>query len=283
MTGSWKLRRALAVGVAAGLLLALGSASAEATTIIRTGTSGSLKAWVRFEQAGTGADIFVTLANISSADVTLNTQILTGVFFNLNGSSALTKSTAQLADQVNSSGVPLTTDSFAFNCSGAAGVGKMACPSPNSTGGNIGGEWAYRFDSAGLNTGNGVTQQHGIGGSNLSGTFGSGDVFDAGAELGGSAGAGGVDYGLTSFGDDTITNPGGTPPLLLNAGVFRFIVGATYALTSVTEVRFQYGSSPSEPEIDVPLPPALMLLSSGLLGIAAVLQARRRRRTPSGS
>src|SRR5881397_533515 len=96
------LRKHLTVAVAAALFVALSLASAEATTIIRTGTSGTHKAWVRFDQASAGAPILVTLANISSSDVTLHADVLTAVFFNINGAPTLTKVSATLADQVNS-------------------------------------------------------------------------------------------------------------------------------------------------------------------------------------
>ncbi|HUG37839.1 MAG TPA: XDD4 family exosortase-dependent surface protein [Candidatus Limnocylindrales bacterium] len=285
MTGQILKRRILG-GLVAMVFVGGLAASAEATTIIKTGTSGSgaslRHAWVRFEQAAAGAPIVVTLANITTNQVDANPEVLTAVFFNLNGTPTLTKTTAVLADRVNNSGVQVTTDSTVQNCSGGQ------CPSPNSTGGNVGGEWAYRFNSVGLNpSGVGqfeIDQKYGISGSGLGGTFGAGDRFDTSQNLDGGTSPGGVDYGLTSFSDTGPTNPG--TEQTKNAMAFSFLVPGGYTLATVTDVRFQYGSGLNECvgcDIDVPLPASLILLSSAFLGVGALIELKRRRKLPQTS
>ncbi|HUG37838.1 MAG TPA: hypothetical protein VML54_12845, partial [Candidatus Limnocylindrales bacterium] len=70
MTHQKRLRQHICSGLAVGLLLAGLTASAEALTITRTGSDADgRKAYVSFTQASGGADIVVTLANISPNDV----------------------------------------------------------------------------------------------------------------------------------------------------------------------------------------------------------------------
>lgn len=285
MTYLKRLRKHLLSGLVAGILLSGLTASAEALTITRTGTDvDGRKAWVRFEQAGAGTNLVVTLANISPNDVdgtgpvNADEYILTGVFFNLVGTilnPTLGKVSAVLADQVNSSGTQITTDSFAF-CPGTP----CAPPVPNSTGSNIGGEWGYLANSAGLGKATPQTNVISTDGYGLT-DWDATRRFDTAQNLSGSLSPDDLDYGLTSFGDVTTTNNdlANSDEFIKNALTFTFSVPGGYTLASVEQVRFQYGDNANDPFIDVPAPGALMLLGSGLLGLGSFIELRRRKQT----
>jgi hypothetical protein len=220
-----------------GVAIATVGLSGEAQAISFTATSGSRAASADFTVSGD--ELTVVLTNTSSADVLVPVDVLTAVFFSPNG-PIFASSTAVL-----------TAGSTVFFDSAPAG-------------GVVGGEWAYGSGLVGAPLG--ATQ--GISSAGF-GLFG-GATFP-GVDLDPPAAIDGLNYGITSAGD----NPGtgnapvtGGVPLIQNSVTFKFSGATGFDLTSITNVSFQYGTALTEPNISsVPEPASLMLLGAGLAGI----------------
>lgn len=245
---------ALALGAAAALSLPAQAA------IVFNGSSGSLAASASFNLTGT--QLTAVLTNTSAADALVPIDILTGVFFNVTGGSGL------LAPLSAISGGPTYLNGVQVSPAGTA----------------IGGEWAYA----------GVSQygaNAGISSSGL-GLFGPGDLFPPAINLAGPADPDGLQYGITSAGDNLAT--GNTPlmtnELTKNSVSFLFDVGNAFSLSQIGTVTFQYGTALNEPSfpgtsssnggppssgpIPEPSSGSMALLALGLLG--AGFWARRK-------
>jgi uncharacterized protein (TIGR03382 family) len=228
-------------GIAAlGVVLAAASAASAA---MFTGSSGNLAAQADFSVSGT--NLIVRLTNSSPADVLVPADILTGVFFDVSGGGlSLTPVSALLAP---GSVVLFGTDN----------------------GGNLGGEWAY---AAGFSGGAGGTS-YGISSSGL-GIFGNANFN--GPNLQGPVGVDGLQYGITSAGDNPAT--GNTPvtgsnALTKDAVVFTLSgLPQNFDVSRIGNVWFQYGTALSEPQIPTPTPGA-----AAILGLGLAIQSRRRR------
>lgn len=226
--------------VMAGVLAAAGGAQGA----VFSGSSGSKAAEAEFTVSGT--NLILRLANISSADVLVPSDVLTAVFFSVAGPSlTLTRTSVVLGP--TSIVVSGTTD----------------------PGNVVGGEWAYR---SGL--GGGAPRPYGFSSTGL-GLFGPGDVFP-GTNLAGPADPDGLQYGLLSAGDNTLTGNGG----VLGTALIKHEVIATFGglpadfdVSRISGVYFLYGTALGEGGFDVvPAPGAL-----ALAGIGGLLVARRRR------
>jgi hypothetical protein len=234
------------VACALGLL---GTAASSAHAVTFSASSGTLAASAEFTIVG--GNLNVVLTNTSTFDVVNPPQVLTAVFFDVGGVGALTPLSATL--------------------SGASTVFFDAPP----PGGVVGGEWAYGSGLAGAP--GGATE--GISSAGF-GLFG-GTLFP-GANLDGPVGVNGLNYGITSAGDNPLTGNAevtGNAPLIQNAVLFTLscpTVGGCAAsiLDSIIKVSFQYGTALTEPNL-VPLPPALVLFGTALVGMG-VLSRRRR-------
>jgi len=222
-------------------------------SITFSGSSGSLSASAMFEIVGNYLQ--VDLTNTSPNDVLTPADVLTGVFFDLKGSPTLTTVSATV----------LSPNAVLF---GGMDLGGVA-----------GGEWAYKSSLAG--TPGGATQ--GISSAGL-GLFGPGDRFP-GTNLQGPADPDGLQYGITSAGDNT--SSGNTPVTGANALIQNsvgFLLGSLpsdFTLGGISDVHFQYGTSLSEPSIEgdppaVPEPGSLVVWT--LLGAAATAAAYRKRK-----
>jgi hypothetical protein len=238
--------------VFAWLVIALVFAStAGATSIEIEGASGNRSASATFIQFGTALQ--VTLTNTSLADVMQPIDVLTAVFFTLAGHPTLTRTSALLAP----------------------GSSVLFGVAPDDV---VGGEWAYKNGLASAPLG----ATAGISSVGL-GLFGPFDRFP-GANLQGPDSPNGLQYGLTSAGDDPATGNApvtGDKALIRNAVVFTLGLPNDYALTSgnITKVSFQYGTSLSEPNVPgiytpppssqdpVPESSTLVLFGSGLAGL----------------
>jgi hypothetical protein len=237
-----------------GIIIAA-APSAEATPITFVGTGTGVNAQPLSAKATfvvSGGDLIVTLSNISTADVNNPADILTAVFFRLAGNPALTPVSALLG--------PNSTVFFG-----------------SANGGNVGGEWAYD-----ANTGGG----QGIGSAGF-GIFG-GANFN-GPNLHGPTAVAGINYGITSAGDDILTGNSavtGGFPLISGSVVFTLSgIGPGFNPdTDIIDVTFQYGSSLSEPSIrgtkieqlqHTPEPSSIFLLGSGILVLAWRLRKRQ--------
>ena len=233
---------------------------AAAITLTGTGTDG-LQASVTFDSVVVSSTHYlqVTLTNTGTYDASRPTDILTGVFFNIEGSNpTLTRFSATLA--------PGSTV-------------KNIDPDPT----NLGGEWAYK---AGLSVGEFT---RGISSSGL-GLFGPGDRFP-GLNLQGPDDPDGIQYGITTQNDPDDTGAGNDNGGLLGKQMARnsvvFLLGGIGAgfdaSAAIFEVRFQYGTSLTEPSFEsdyrgrstrVPQPASLALLVFGALGAALVVSRR---------
>ena len=218
---------------------------------------GTHSALATFEQSGT--NLFVTLTNTSPEDVLNPTDILTAVFFTLAGDPTLTPVSAILG----------TGSTVLFSTPCLVGGTPSPCLGPG-----VGGEWAYKNNLAGAPLG----ADEGISSSGL-GLFGPKDLFPPAVNLQGTLSPGGLQYGITSAGDDPSTGNSavtGGNALIKNSVVFTLSGLSDYTLgaESIKDVSFQYGTSLSNP---VPEPGTLVLLASGLIGVAAFGRRLRKR------
>jgi hypothetical protein len=236
----------------AALLAVSGSAFADSVTF--SGSAGGRAASAVF--ATSGSTLTVTLTNTATDDVTLPIFVLTGVYFDVSGSAlSLTRTSALL-----------NTGSTVIN----------AASQP--AGGVVGGEWAYKSGLSGAAGG----AAYGISSSGL-GLFGPGDRFP-GDNLDGPNDPDGLQYGITTAGDDSSTNNGGTnTPLIKNSVVFTLSGLPTgFDINRFRNVGFQYGTALDEPQLPsnltvVPLPAGATAGLSALAGVAVVGGLRRRR------
>jgi hypothetical protein len=237
------------------VVLLAGAVAAQASPITFAGSSGTLAASAVFENVG--GNLKITLTNTSTADVTDPAQVLTALFFDLAGAVTLT---------------PLSADITP----GSALINFFATD-PSTTG--VGGEWAYKAGLSGAPGG----ATRGVSSTGLS-WFGPGDRFP-GANLQGPTSPDGVQYGITSAGDNPATGNGGISGNGLIKDSVVFVLGGLPAgfdpHASIGNVTFLYGTALGEGEFSPPSPPeipepaTMFLVGAGLLGAAA----RVRRRT----
>lgn len=243
-----------------GLACAVGAANSSAQSFTYSGTNGPLNASVRFEQIGT--NLLVTLSNTSTNDVLAQSNVLTAVFFTLAGDPALSRISAKLA------------------------AGSTVLFGTTDPGGIVGGEWAYANHLTGAPLG----ADEGISSAGL-GLFGPGDLFP-GSNLQGPVSPDGLQYGLTSAGDNPSTGQSavtGSQALIQNSVIFTLAFNTNYVLTanSITALSFQYGTSlaPADPNIAVtiPEPSTVVIVTMGLLLLIGLTRPPSRRSTSSKS
>lgn len=233
--------RTRATRIVAALILgfALLLTTTPASALLISLSSGSRAASADFSVSGTALTIVLT--NTSTSDVMDPTEVLIALFFDVEGIGALTPSSALLSG------------------------GSTVFFGPDG-GGNVGGEWAYASGLAGAP--NGATE--GISSAGF-GLFGAANF--GGANLNGPISVNGLNYGITSAGDNTATGNAavtGNAPLIKNQVTFTLtnsgLSGFVPSADNITTVSFQYGTSLTDVNL-VPEPASLFLLGSGLVGI----------------
>ena len=219
------------------LFLAAAPTQSFATPVTFNALSGNLAASATFDTSGN--DLIVTLTNTSPDDVLVPADILTALFFDITNAVALSKSSAALAP----GSIVLFGGTDPLNV--------------------VGGEWAYRTGLVGAPH----SSSYGIGSAGF-GLFGDADRFP-GSNLQGPNAPNGLQYGITSMGDDPGTGNGpvtGPNALIQNSVIFTFggLPAGFDPSSSISNVSFQYGTSLAEPNIETPEPRTFLLLVMGL-------------------
>jgi len=238
------MRRILTAAAAAA---AIAVATPAAAAVTFNATNGSnLSASATFDIVG--GNLQVTLTNTSGVDINDPAQILHALFFDISGNPSLTYTSANICG------------SCTFTAAGPTGT-------------DVGAEWGYITNPIG------VTQTYGL----SSAGYGAGSyAFVPGATDQPHQGTppGGGDYGLVSAGYTTAGDNGGVTnnqPYIDNSVIFN--LGAyNGSLSNISNLRFQYGTALTDPNLSaVPEPAtwALMLLGFGGIGVSM-----RRRRKP---
>jgi hypothetical protein len=232
-------------GALAAILFGLLTTATEGASVVFAGSSGTCHASVTFEQVG--LSLQVTLVNTSLDDVLLPPDVLTAVFFTLSDDPTLTPVSAVIS----------SNSTVLFGGTGPGGV--------------VGGEWAYKNHLSGAP----LDADEGISSSGL-GLFGPSNRFP-GSNLQGPANPDGLQYGITSAGDNPATGNGpvtGGNALIKNGVVFTLSgLPANYALgvSSISNVSFQYGTAASEPNMAGTAPDLIPEPSSWALVIGSLL------------
>lgn len=241
----------------AGLATMSAVSAANASTITYGFSSGTRAATAQFTVSGN--QLTITLTNTSMYDVLVPTDVLTAVYFDWTAPPAFPGG---------------------FTTGGAVlAPGSTVQGAAQPAGGSVGGEWAYSSVDGAITPG--------ISSSGLA-AYGPGQIF-GGPNLAGPASPGGLEYGITSFGDNAATGNGGVngTPLIKNSVMFTLISNELNDsfINRLLNVRVQYGTSPSEPSFTleppqltvVPLPPAAWAGFSTMAGVIGIGYVRRRR------
>jgi hypothetical protein len=234
----------------AALLTLAWSSPSQADAVTFTGTSGTLAASAEFTVSGT--TLTVELCNISTADVLNPAQLLSAVFFSVDPTCGTLTPTSAVVSPGSTVLFPPST--------------------PIET--NVGGEFAYATGLSGAP--NGANSGISSAGFDL---FGSGNFN--GPNLQGPVAVDGLQYGLTSAGDNPATgNAAVTGNNALIKNCVTFTIGVTSAFESVahciSNVSFQYGTALTDTNIPgIPEPSSLAIAGLGALGFVGYGLRRR--------
>jgi hypothetical protein len=180
-------------------------------------------------------DLIVTLSNTGTYDPMVANDILTGIFFSINGDPKLIPESAQVAP----------------------GSSVIDHSLPAGFTGDVGSQWAYRNDLVGAPNGT----DEGISTTSLR-WFGPRDLFST-KKIKGFGSFGGISFGLTTL----------NQPVIRNSVILTFTgLPDDFSVSEISHVTFQYGTDLRAPELDamangVPEPPTIVLVVAGLLGV----------------
>lgn len=245
--------------LACAALAAVSIAQTASAAVFFTATNGSnLTATATFDIVG--GKLQVVLNNSSAFDVLVPSNVLTALFFNLSGG----------ASQLGVGGASATSNGPTFQ----NGVQQ------NPAGTNVGGEWAY----AGVTNATLLGTNAGISSSGF-GLFGAGNFN--GPNLSGPIAVDGLQYGITSTGDNLATDNGGLAgnEITKHSVTFLLDFAAGFTLAQISNVSFQYGTDLIDPRntctVNCGGPPANEIPEPGsaaLAGLALLAAASVRRR-----
>jgi len=248
------------------LALFVGGNVAQALTYTATGpgdaTNKTLSATATFTVSD--LQLVITLSNTATYDADDSGDILTGIFFRLDGDPLLTRTSAVLGPDT-------------------AIKGRLGVSGPGM---NVGGEWAYRNDLASVSAGTN-TPNEGISSTTLK-KFGKRYRF-SGPNLQGPAAPGGVQYGVTTAFDGLGNDKRSIRNQQLIENTVIFTLGGlptNFTLADISNVSFQYGTTLNDAALagtssgvaQVPEPSTTMLVGAGLLGMIVVTRFRSPRR-----
>lgn len=261
----------LSAMLAACAISLVGPAASRADLISFSGTgsdglspANSLSATATFSMNGT--QLVIDVQNTGAFTTLDPVDVLTAVYFDINGQPALTGPTAAVA-----------TGSVLFDVPGKTAVTAPSSLMVSSTSGG----WDYATGATG-----GVSQYYGLGTVGL-------DRFDGSLTNAGSGSQ--SNYGViqnvtyTKFTGNLKNTNNGQTPLVKDTIEFTLSgLSKGFNLTSISNVRFQYGTSNSEPSFTVqtgtftssaiaPEPSTILVAAVGAIGFVGYGLTRRAR------
>ena len=247
------MRRAFRAILSLGLLISAGSWNLVSAEIVLFDPAGDGYAASAIFSL-TGQNLEITLRNTFSAGSDfefIQTDVLTGIFFNIDGNPTLTPVSAALTSgsTILLDGVDITTSETENE--------------PFSEG-DVGAAWAYKAGAF-----SGLVQTYGIAAAGED-IFGSNELFHPGRKLTHQQALppDGVDFGLmpldtNNFSHDRFDDK----PFIQNGVTFKF-TDFTGSLADISNVRFQYGTSTAEFSVTVvPEPSGAVVLIAPTLAI----------------
>ena len=244
--------------LAAAIVVGLAGSSAQAASF--TFSAGTRSAQADFDIVS--GNLQVTLTNTSTFDTLVPVDVLTALYFDIAGNPSLAANSAVVAP---GSGIIYDTATS-----------------------DVGGEWAYR-----QGIGSGVLQDdqsYGLSSTGL-GVFGPPNII-GGTNLAGPVSPNGLQYGIVSAGDNSLTGNGGVTGsggLIKNSVIFTLSsLPQGFSLDSISNVGFQYGTNLSEPYFPstppqpgppvVPEPSSFVLFGIGAAGLGVYVRRRNGQR-----